>query len=121
MLIVLIFRLAFSKTNKDPYHQLTSGYIWYDKNSGSGQSFLGYTIFDTSTNWLQYCKNRSYGPDRTVIALAPSGDSIISSIKTTIEADFGSKGYTVKLYSSRDAIMNVVSSSTYEKDGNSGI
>ena len=74
-----------------------------------------------STSWFRNWKYRIYGPDRTVVALAPSGNAIINSIKSTIEADLGSKGVIVKLYSSRDEIMNVMSSSTYEKDGAPGI
>ena len=121
MFIILILRLSFSKSDKGPDHQLTDGYIWYNKNYGSGQTFLNYTIFDTSTSWFAYWKNRDYGPDRTVIALAPSGNAVISAIKTTLEADLGSKGVTVKLYSSRNAIMDVIGSNSYEKDGNPGI
>ena len=55
--------------------------------------------------------------DRTVVALAPSGNSIIDSINSTIETDLGSQGITVKLYSSRDEIFNIMSAFTYEKDG----
>ena len=121
MFIVLILRLSFQKKEKEPSHLLGQGYIWYDKNYGSGQSFLGYTIFDTSVDWGSYCIDRGYGPDRTVIALAPSGNAVVTAVKATIEADFASYGLTVQLYESRDAIINVVGGENYEKDGNPGI
>ena len=121
MFIVLILRLSLKKTEKGPNHLLDQGYIWYDKNYGSGQSFLGYTIFDTSVNWGSYCVGRSYGSDRTVIALAPSGNAVVNAVKATIEADFAAYGLTVQLYDSRDAIMNVIGGENYEKDGNPGI
>ena len=68
--------------------------------------------------------NRNFGPDRTKIALAPSGDPMITEIKNAIEGDLASQGWTgltVELYSSRDAIMDVIEGSNYEKDGVPGI
>lgn len=121
MLIILMLRQIFSKTSEQPAHHLTDGYIWYDKNYGSGQTFMGYTIFDTNTKWFNYCTKRNYGPDRTVIALAPSGNSIVEAVKTTLNADLASYGFTVKTYASRDEIWSTLSSSSYELDGVAGI
>ena len=121
MLIVLMFRQIFSKTNQDPAHNLTDGYIWYDKNYGSSQTFMGYTIFKTNTNWFSYWTKRSYGPNRTIIALAPSGNAIVEAVKSTLTSDLASYGFTIKTYASRDEIWSTMSSSSYEMDGNAGI
>ena len=49
---------------------------------------------------------------------------MITEIKNAIENDLSTQGWTgltVELYSSRDAIMDIISDSSYEKDGVSGI
>ena len=49
---------------------------------------------------------------------------MITEIKNAIEGDLASNGWTgltVELYSSRDAIMDVIEDSNYEKDGVPGI
>lgn len=122
MFIVLILRFAFTKTERDPYHQLGSGYLWYDRSStATDQAFMGYALFGTYKDWFRYCKDREDTADRTIIALAPSGNPIINSIKTRLDTDLAPYGLTVKLYNSRDEIMNIIGASGYEKDGNPGI
>lgn len=119
--------MAIIKKEKDPHHLLTDGHIWYDDYNGptSGQDFFGYTKFDDLTmERFKYCFNRGFGPDRSIIALAPSGNSMIAEIKAAIENDLTDMGWTtitVQEYASRDAIIDVIKSSSYEKDNNPGI
>ena len=120
---MLILRFAFSKGETGPNHLLDDGVIWYDQYN-NGQPFFDYTLFNNETEWFKYCTDREYGPDRTIIALAPSGDSMISEIKSTIESDLAAINITqlsVVEYSSRDAIFDLLKSSSYEKNGQPGI
>ena len=126
-MLVLILRLSISKKSTGPDHLLTQGTIWNDNFNGptTGQDFFGYTrLSDPEFENFNYCLDREFGPDRTKIALAPSGNSMITEIKNAIENDFSTQGWaglTVELYSSRDAIIDIISDSNYEKDGVPGI
>jgi hypothetical protein len=122
--MILMMRFAFEKKDKGPDSLLSDGYIFYDRSTTSTNvGFAGYTLFDTSVDWFSYCTNREDTPDRTVIALAPSGNTVINSIKARIEADFitYNYSYTVQTYTSRDEIMDIIDANDYEKDGNPGI
>jgi hypothetical protein len=120
MLLVLMMRFIFTKKEKGPDSLLGEGYIWYDQST-SASNFGGYTIFDTDVSWLKYCFNREDTNDRSKIALAPSGNSVIAAIKTQLESDLASYGFSVELYESRDAIMEIIDANNYEKDGVPGI
>ena len=74
-----------------------------------------------ATDWLEFCKDKGYGPDRTIIALAPTGNALVTAVKSTMETDLATYGLTVQTYESRDAIRKILESSSYEKDGNPGI
>lgn len=124
MLILLITRFLFSKTEKGPDTLLSRGYVWYDQNNPSASSnydFLDYKLFNTDVSWFNYCANRDSGPDRTIVALAPSGNAIINDIKASLDVDLASYNLTVQVYESRDAIMKVIGGSSYEKNGEDGI
>ena len=101
--------------------------VWYDdyNSVNVNKDFLVYTKFQNpDLENFYYCLDRDFGPDRTKIALAPSGDSMITEIKDAIEADMEDQGWTgltVELYSSRDEIMDIISDSNYEKNGVPGI
>lgn len=127
MLLILIFRLSLPSKEKTSEHLLSAGWLWYDTgaDTGNNKDFMGFTdpinAGGGDSYFFSKCKNRNLGPDRTVIALAPSGNSIITNIKTRLDADLASYGLTTQLYSSRDAIMDVIGGEDYEKDGNPGI
>ncbi|CAI2385343.1 unnamed protein product [Moneuplotes crassus] len=123
ILMLLALRFAISKETKGPDSLLDSGYLWYDQGSTTAnKEFADYSIFPNDTTWFNYCFDRDDTPDRNYIALAPSGNTIINNIKARLEADFGSTyNLTVKLYASRDEIINTIKSSTYEKDDIPGI
>jgi hypothetical protein len=124
MFILLVTRLLFSKTERGPDTLLENGYIWYDKNNptaNTDNNFMSYTLFNTNTNWFDYCTARGAGPDRTIIALAPSGNALITNIKASLDVDFARYNLTVQIYESRDAIMKIIGASNYEKDGITGI
>lgn len=123
ILMLLALRFAISKETKGPDSLLDSGYLWYDQGSTTAnKEFADYSIFPNDTTWFNYCFDRDDTPDRNYIALAPSGNAIINNIKARLEADFGSTyNLTVKLYASRDEIINTIKSSTYEKDDVPGI
>ena len=54
--------------------------------------------------------------------MAPSGNTIISSIKARLEADLlPTYNFTVNVYDTRDEIRRIVEASDYEQDGNPGI
>jgi hypothetical protein len=116
-------RFSFTKNEKGPDHLFDKAAIWYDQYN-NGQPFFDYNIFSSKFNWLGYCQDREYGPDRTIIALAPTGNSIVTQIKSTIEQDLVANGRNdliVKIYESRDAIFDIMKDSNYEKDDNPGI
>ena len=77
VMFVLILRLSITKKATGPDHLLSQGTIWNDNFNGpsSGQDFLGYTrLSDTGLENFRYCLDRDFGPDRTMIALASSGN-----------------------------------------------
>ena len=127
MALVLALRLSVKKNDKGPDHLLDKGIIWNDAFNGpsTGQDFLGYSKnISEEVDDFYYCTDRDFGPDRTKIALAPEGNPMITEIKNAIEYDLNEYGWTdltVELYSSRDAIMDIISDSNYEKDGVPGI
>jgi hypothetical protein len=124
MFILLVTRLLFSKKEKGPDTLLDRGYIWYDKNNpvaDTNNNFMSYTMFNTATTWFDYCTDRGDGPDRTIIALAPSGNALITNIKASLDVDFAAYNLTVQIFESRDAIMNIIGDSNYEKDDSTGI
>ena len=94
------------------------GFIWYDRNQGEKQQeFFDFKIFNESIDWFKHCKDRQYGPDRPVIALAPQGNSLIERVKLSLDNDISSFGLRTQLYESREEIFNILSSSNYERDG----
>lgn len=122
MACVLILRLVLEKTERQPYHLLDTGFIWYDRTStASGQDFFGYTIFNSDVEWFDYCFDRDLGQDRTRIALAPAGNTLVNTLKTRLETDLSSYSFTVELFDSRDDIMSTISASGYEQNGVPGI
>ena len=122
MLIILLLRIVIIKVIKDPEHLFSISYIWNDSQDGvANKDFFNLISFDNSTKWFEQCKNRNYGPDRTIIALAPSGNSIVTAVKATLDADLVPFGLKTKVYESRDEIRQVLEASSYEKDGNAGI
>lgn len=127
MLIILDMSREFNKNESGPFHLLSSNQVWYDDTNGpaTGQNFLGYTAFENADELrnFKYCTDREYGPDRSIIALAPEGNSMINEIKAAIEADILNQSFSlsVKVYQSRDEIMELISSKNYEKDGSDGI
>jgi hypothetical protein len=124
MLMVLLLRFAFQKEEKGPDSLLDDGYIFYDRSTTTASvDFAGYTFFNNNTNWFSYCINREDTPDRTIIALAPTGNTVINAIKVRLEADFLTYNhtFTVVTYTSRDEIMEIIGADTYEKDGTAGI
>jgi hypothetical protein len=124
MFMLLVTRLLFSKKERGPDTLLDRGYVWYDNNNptaGSNYDFMNYTSFNTSVDWFEYCTDRDDGPDRTIIALAPSGNALVADIKASLDAQFAATDLTVQLYESRDAIMDIIGASNYEKDDSTGI
>jgi hypothetical protein len=113
--------MIFAKDEIAETHLFSNGYVWYDRVNNAGNDFLDYTMFNSFNSWFSYCKGRGYGPDRTIVALAPTGNAYINDIKTILDSDLATYGLTAKIYSSRDAIMNIIEDSDYEKDGNPGI
>lgn len=116
-----MMRFIFSKDKVSETHLYSAGFVWYDRVNNAGNNFLDYTMFNSNAEWFKHCKSRDFGPDRTIVALAPSGNTYVNDIKTILDSDLASYGLTVKIYSSRDAIMDVIEDSDYEKDGNPGI
>jgi hypothetical protein len=116
-----MMRFIFTKKNEAESHLFTTGFVWYDRVNNAGNDFLDYSIFNANSDWFGYCTDRGYGPDRTIVALAPSGNPYINDIKTILDSDLASYGLTTKIYTSRDAIMDVIKDSDYEKDGSPGI
>ena len=53
--------------------------------------------------------------------MAPTGNSYVNDIKASLDSDLASYGLTARIYDSRQAIMDILESSDYEKDDNPGI
>ena len=117
-------RLLVKKSERESSHQFNLGHLWFDTQDGqtaATKEFGGFSLPASSNEWISYCIDRDYGPDRSIIALAPSSSSIVTSVQTTLNADLAGAGLTVELYASREEIRKVLESSSYEKDGNPGI
>ena len=121
MLILLMSRLIFNKKEIDSTHLFQDGYLWYDQNNGASQDFGDISLLRSDKSFFKFCQNRGFGPDRTIVALAPAGNTYINDIKTSLDSDLASYGLTVQIYDSRQAILDILEDSDYEKDGNPGI
>jgi len=122
VLLLLILRFAIKKKDKDSRHLFDYGFIWNDYNDGiANKDFMDFETFSDDNDWYTHCIDRNYGPNRNIVALAPSGNSIITSVKQTIDQDLVQYNLTTQLFSSREDIMKVIEASSYEKDGNTGI
>jgi len=121
MLILLLLRVAFNKKDVDPESLFQDGFLWYDQNNGAGQAFGDNALLRTNGRFFDLCTDREYGPDRPIVALAPTGNSYVNDIKASLDSDLASYGLTARIYDSRQAIMDILESSDYEKDDNPGI
>ena len=124
--LVLLMRVLMSKSEKSSDHQFNMGHIWYDRRgtttNDAAKEFLGYTMFNSNTtDWMKYCLDRGYGPDRSIVALAPSSSTIVQNVKASLDADLAAYNLTTQLYGSRADIFDVLNSGSYEKDNNPGI
>ncbi len=118
-------RLLISKKKQDSEHQFGLGHLWYDREgtttANATREFLGFETFAADNEWLRHCKGREFGPDRTIIALAPAGNSIITGVKASLDADLADYNHTTQVFNTRKEIFDVLSAGSYEKDGNAGI
>ena len=122
MSLILLIRVIVERKEEDSQHLLQYGFIFSDEQDGiSNKEFFNYNVSDTDIGWLDVCQDRDFGPNRTIIALAPAGNTIVNAVKTSLEKTVRPLGMTPQIYNSREEIMIIVGSSKYERDGVPGI